>query len=525
MLGAILGDIIGSTYEFNNTKDYHFKLFTKDSDFTDDTVLTVAVADAVLRGVDYGESIRTWALKYPYPKGAYGGSFQRWMYSKNPEPYGSFGNGSAMRVSAIGWLFDSEKEVLDEARKSAECTHNHPEGIKGAQATAMAVFFARNGKDKNFIREYMTLQFGYDLNKTVAEIHKTYTFDVTCQGTLPESLTCFLESTSFEDAIRKAIYIGGDSDTVGAIVGAIAEAYYGIPEEFTKRIYPFLPKDMLQVISMFQAKTNPSTEIGLSQETKKLREKYAQLQNRFSELFMEKQNMLEHEKPLLTSLYLHKIGQKKYEEFCLTIELQKLKLKFSLLQACVNRNELPNTIEIENEVETRFFEYNQSIKNEAERLAAARDFLSGSFLSKEDTAKLKELYRLIVKRLHPDLNPNLTDEMKDLFIQAKTAYDLSDLSVLQQIALLLDVDNPNKTIIDSFHLEDIIRKLEENINTLENQISALENEFPFLFKEKIYDDEWVKQELEITDNEIEKLETEINKYKEYILLLEEWKPE
>lgn len=156
MLGSILDDIVGSTYEFHNTKDYNFEMFPYGSDFTDDSVLTIAVADAAMNKKDYGETIHHWAMKYPKPKGAYGTSFFRWMYAEKQEPYGSYGNGSAMRVSAIGWLFDDEETVLDEARKSAECTHNHPEGIKGAQAVAMAVFFARNGESKEFIKDYVT---------------------------------------------------------------------------------------------------------------------------------------------------------------------------------------------------------------------------------------------------------------------------------------------------------------------------------------------------------------------------------
>lgn len=255
MLGAILGDIVGSTYEFNNTKNYDFELFPFGSSFTDDTVLTVAVADAGINQKDYGKTIHEWAMKYPNPNGAYGTSFLRWMYADKQQPYGSFGNGSAMRVSSLGWLFDDEKTVLNEARKSAECTHNHPEGIKGAQATAIAVFFARKGKSKEFIKTYIEENFGYIFNRNVDEIRANYSFDVTCQGTMPEALTCFFESTSFEDAIRKGISIGGDSDTIGAIVGGIAEAFYGMSEKFIEKTISFLPKDMKSVLDEFnQAK-------------------------------------------------------------------------------------------------------------------------------------------------------------------------------------------------------------------------------------------------------------------------------
>ena len=249
MLGAILGDIVGSTYESANAKDYNFELFPKGSSFTDDSVLTIAVAEAILKGCDYGQNIKKWALRYP--KKAYGNRFRQWMTSDNNEPYGSFGNGSAMRVSAVGWLFGSEETVLREAEKSTACTHNHPEGIKGAQATAISIYFARKGKDKDFIKTYIEDKFGYNLNRSVEEIRKTYSFDESCQGTVPESIICFLESTSFEDAIRKAIYIGGDSDTIAAIAGSIAEAFYGIPNNFLAKTLSYLPKDMLKVVEDF----------------------------------------------------------------------------------------------------------------------------------------------------------------------------------------------------------------------------------------------------------------------------------
>lgn len=252
MLGAILGDIVGSTYEFSNTRDYNFEMFPEGSNYTDDSVLTIAVADAVLHGKDYGKSIYEWAKKYPHPKGAYGGSFSRWLHAEKQEPYGSFGNGSAMRVSSIGWLFDDEETVLNEAKKTAECTHNHLEGIKGAQATAIAIFWARKGKSKEFIQAYIKEKFAYKFDRNVDEIRENYSFNETCQGTVPEALTCFFESTSFEDAIRKGISIGGDSDTIGAIVGGIAEAFNGIPQDLAEKAMSYLPEDMKKVIFDFK---------------------------------------------------------------------------------------------------------------------------------------------------------------------------------------------------------------------------------------------------------------------------------
>ncbi len=265
--------------------------------------------------------------------------------------------------------------------------------------------------------------------------------------------------------------------------------------------------------------------LALSEEAIKLRELHRSLRNKFSELYMLKQNMLQHEKPLLTALYLDKIGNKLYRNFCLSIELKQLKLRLSLLQAYVNRNEAPNLKAVERKVRTKFEEYNRQIEAEAERLAAASRFLSGNFLSEKESKKLRELYLFIIKRLHPDLNTDLTEIMKELFIQAQVAYELADLQVLQQIVLLLDHDSIGSKTIEPIRLEEIIRKLEENIETLEKQISELETDFPFIYREKIDDDEWVASETLAIEKEINQLNIEIEKHKTYITLLEEWRPE
>lgn len=526
MLGAITGDIIGSTYEFNNTKNYNFELFPEDCNFTDDTICTVAVADAILNNVSYEDAIRYWCQKYPYPKGGYGASFARWVQSDNPKPYGSYGNGSAMRVSPCGWLFDSEKEVLVEAKKSAECTHNHPEGIKGAQCVAHCIYLARTNTSKDSIAQKVQELYGYDLNQTYEDIRKINTFNETCQVTVPQAIICFLESFDFESAIRMAVSIGGDSDTIAAITGSIAEAYYGIPEELAEKAESYLTKEMRNTLLLFRSKIDgSSTDITLSDYAKKLRERHTFLRNRFSELFLKKQNMLQHEKQLLTALYLNRIGYKQYESFCLSIELQQLKFKLSLLQAYINRNEVPDLKTVKTKVDTQFKEYKSQIESEAERLAAASEFLSGSFLSKEDSKKIKELYYFVVKRLHPDINGDLSEEMKELFLQAQTAYELADLQVLQQIVLILSNDGIRTDKLASINLEDIVKKLEKNIKTLETQISQLETEFPFIYREKIYDEEWIESEKTEIEKEIEELKIEIGKYKNYITLLEEWNPE
>ena len=240
MYGAILGDIIGSPYEFdrgNKSKD--FPLFSPNSAYTDDSVMTLAVADAFLslspEAADKDirrrliQSMQTYGRKYPYA--GYGGMFRRWLKDSNPQPYGSYGNGSAMRVSSAAWLFDDLETVRHMAQLSAEVTHNHPEGIKGAEAIASTIFLARTGSTKAEIKNYIEQQFHYDLSRTCDEIRPTYRHVESCQETVPESITAFLEGNSFENVIRTAVSLGGDCDTLTAIAGSIAEGFYGIPEE------------------------------------------------------------------------------------------------------------------------------------------------------------------------------------------------------------------------------------------------------------------------------------------------------
>jgi ADP-ribosylglycohydrolase len=252
MIGAIAGDIIGSVYEHDGIKTKDFPLFHPACEFTDDTVLTVAIADAILSGQPYLHSVR--AIARRHPNAGYGASFHRWLHSPDSRPYNSWGNGSAMRVSPVGFAFSSEDEVLTQARLTAEITHNHPEGIKGAEATALAVFLARKTRDKALIRTRIRRQFGYDLNRTLDSIRPAYSFDISCQGTVPEALLAFLESDSYEDAVRNAISLGGDSDTLACIAGGIAEAFYGgVPAEITDRVQQTLTADLWEVTEKFRA--------------------------------------------------------------------------------------------------------------------------------------------------------------------------------------------------------------------------------------------------------------------------------
>ena len=251
MLGAIAGDIIGSIYEKQNITITDFPLFSPDCRFTDDTVLTVAVADVVLYGSSYAEKFKEYYSLYSHV--GYGSRFRHWAASDRTKPYNSFGNGSAMRVSPVGFAFNTLEDVLHEAKRSAEATHNHPEGIKGAQAVAAAIFLARAGKSMEFIKKYITETFKYNLNEPLDSIRPHYCFDVTCQGSVPQAITAFLESNSFEDAVKKAISIGGDSDTIACIAGGIAEAYYGgVPVDIVKEVRGILDERLNKVVDEFK---------------------------------------------------------------------------------------------------------------------------------------------------------------------------------------------------------------------------------------------------------------------------------
>ena len=285
MLGAIIGDIAGSKYEFNNTFDYDFEMFGGGCNFTDDTICTVAVADAILNGRSYQESLLDWCRRYPSPKGAYGGRFAGWIRSLDPQPYNSFGNGSAMRVSPVAWLFDDLSQVLEEAEKTALPTHNHPEGIKGAKAVAHAIWHfrksrfseeskdseneetkglknekAKASKDENeTIQGFMSIARSYyeDFDTRVYPKGK---FDETCMDAVPLSFYLLSQASSFEDAIRLAISHGGDSDTIGAIVGSIAEARFGIPQEMKENALSYLPDDMKDIWKQFAEKSQIKQE-------------------------------------------------------------------------------------------------------------------------------------------------------------------------------------------------------------------------------------------------------------------------
>lgn len=256
MLGAIIGDIVGSRFEFNNTNRTDFELFTEESTFTDDTICTIAIADAILNKKSYKDSLLEWCRKYPNPKGAYGGSFARWIQSDDPQPYNSYGNGSAMRVSPVGWLFDDIDEVIKQAKQTAIVSHNHPEGIKGAVCVAELIYKHRRGGKKPFVPSEdvsgYTCKDGtsYEI-PSMESLLMHQRFDETCQGTVPKAIRCFLNANSFEETIRLAVSIGGDSDTIAAIAGSIAESYYQIPDHIAISALNLLPDDMFSIFREF----------------------------------------------------------------------------------------------------------------------------------------------------------------------------------------------------------------------------------------------------------------------------------
>ena len=280
MLGAITGDTIGSSYEFQNTKDNNFEMFRNDSNYTDDSIMTMAVAKWLLDDPEHSlqrleDTMVAFSKKFTCPMGGYGYWFSIWLYlpeklskydSENGDipyhsatgrhPYGSWGNGSAMRTSACGWFFDALEETERVAALSAVITHNHPEGIKGAQATAAAIWMARNGKSKSEIKDYISTRYNYDLNRTYEYLNRTYDWESSCQGTVPEAIIAFLESSDFEDAIRKAVSMGGDSDTLACITGGIAEAFYsGVPEEIRSKVLERLPKAFRDILKRVSEET------------------------------------------------------------------------------------------------------------------------------------------------------------------------------------------------------------------------------------------------------------------------------
>ncbi len=249
MIGAIIGDIVGSIYERNNHRSKDFQLFSYRCTFTDDTVLTVGVAEALMNEQDFRKHLHKWGRKYP--RAGYGRNFKKWIKSDNPKPYGSYGNGSAMRVSPVGMVFDTMEETLRVAEESAVVSHNHPDGINGAKAVAGSIYLARTGGSKQDIQEFVET-LGYPVDFELDELQRSYRFNSSCAGSVPQAIYCFLISEDFEDTLRTSVSIGGDTDTICAVSGAIAEGYHGIPEWIEEEAMSRLPQDMVDVIEDFR---------------------------------------------------------------------------------------------------------------------------------------------------------------------------------------------------------------------------------------------------------------------------------
>lgn len=251
MIGAIIGDIVGSRFEFNNYRGTDFELFHPDCMFTDDTICTIAVAEWVINGgkLDFTSLLQKWCRLYPNPKGGYGGRFSQWI--SNPIPYNSYGNGAAMRISPVGYYLSPLEGLFKAVEMVTGVSHNHPEGIKGAKCIAYAIWHLRHGITKKWVKGMSETNYGYNLKKSCDEIRKTNRFVETCQVTVPQAITCFLESYDFESAIRLSVSIGGDSDTIAAITGSLAEAYYGVPMWMAHRVKDYLPKEMEVIFNKF----------------------------------------------------------------------------------------------------------------------------------------------------------------------------------------------------------------------------------------------------------------------------------
>ena len=251
IIGAVIGVVVGSRFEWSNTKKTDFDLFAPWSKFTDDTVMTIAVTEWLTAGGDLALIMQKWGRRYP--GAGYGGMFSKWLEAEVPKPYNSYGNGSAMRVSPVGFYAKSIEETLELAKVTAEVSHNHPQGIKGAQAIAASIYLALNGKSKDEIREYVETEFGYNLHRTCDDIRPAYRFDVTCQGSCPQAIIAFLDSSDYESAIRLAVSLGGDSDTIACMTGGIAAAFYGVPDDIVVKAREYLSEDIIKTIESFEA--------------------------------------------------------------------------------------------------------------------------------------------------------------------------------------------------------------------------------------------------------------------------------
>jgi type I restriction enzyme M protein len=535
MLGAIIGDIVGSRFEFDNHRDKQFELFAPDCFATDDSIMTLAIAKAIMeadaasksRNDEYycrlGELSVKWMREIGrhYPDCGYGGSFMRWMFAKIPAPYESFGNGAAMRVSPAGFAARSEEEALKLAGTVTAVTHNHPEGIKGAQATAIAIFLARQGVKRSEIRARVERDF-YSLDFNIDEIRPTYVFNETCQQTVPQAIECFLESDSFEDAIRTAVSLGGDSDTLAAIAGGIAGAFYGVPERMKERALTYLDKRLLGIyrewekfLEVNRDEKNQETALELHPRIEALQKEIGSLRGELSKLMLERDELLYQECPNIELEYTMKFGALEYAVYELECAVLRMKRKAELIQAKKNRQETIDLEKIEKQLDAEFGDYLRRLEEKIAQMNAALERRNSPVLSKTEVFEMKRLYRKIVRMLHPDLNPGIGKAKIELFDNAVKAFKRGDLTALQLIyEMLSEPGMSEKELPDNFALlTEEKKRLLKFIQDEKKRIDEIKSSFPYECKILLQNADWVSARIGELETKKKKLSETLEIYK------------
>lgn len=565
MLGAIAGDIIGSRFEFANYRGADFELFNDQSRFTDDSVMTLAVGQALLESVARGfwpgeakgreEALRSisqlarekmvyWGRQYPHC--GYGGRFQKWLQEEEPQAYHSFGNGAAMRVSAAGWLGRNLRESIDLAQAVTRVSHDHPLGLQGAEATAVAIYLARAGASKEELRWALQAAF-YPLNFTIADLRPHYTFNESCQGTVPQAMVAFLEADSWEESVRLAVSLGGDSDTLAAIAGSIAEAFYGVPPAIGERALTYLPQPLRKVYLEWRqfwrerapefspqprwrqelgelyavdlqtapppkpleadpnstSALNPSPEsassaseeidraleLVVNERREELKARNAQLREVLTELLAQRDDLLQHQAVHLKNSYTLALGGLEYKILEVNTRVRRLERQIELARQALNRRQKPDWQEIEERLEGELAQYQELLKEKIKELEKALDFTKRAVpLSDEEALELKKLYRQLVRRLHPDLNPNLSPAQQALFRRILEAYSQGDLLSLRLLSQLSDEgleDQAHSSSLDELEREH--ERLEEERQELAQQIAKILGRFPFTVAQLLED--------------------------------------